>query len=134
MDEPEPDPAIEANVADTVSAVLSEVPNRGTATWAALDRPMAAKTGTTQSGANAWLAGDTPKYTAVVWIGYADGTRTMDTSTASGCRAAPCRPRSGTTSWPRPFPMCRRRRSRSRIPSCSATPPRRPTWPPRPIG
>ncbi len=79
MEEPEATQVIEPKVADTVSAVLSEVPKRGTATRAALDRPMAAKTGTTQRNADAWLAGYTPEYTAIVWVGYADGTRTMDT-------------------------------------------------------
>ena len=40
---------------------------------------MAAKTGTTQNGADAWLAGYTPEYTAIVWMGYPDGNRPMDT-------------------------------------------------------
>lgn len=79
MDEPETEQAIEPNVADTVSHVLSEVPERGTATRAALDRPMAAKTGTTQRNADAWLAGYTPEYTAIVWMGDADGNEPMDT-------------------------------------------------------
>ncbi len=79
LDRPEAERAIEANVADTVSHVLSEVPRRGTATRAALDRPMAAKTGTTQRNADAWLAGYTPEYTAIVWMGDADGNTPMDT-------------------------------------------------------
>ena len=79
MDDPETEQVIEANVADTVSHVLSEVPERGTATRAALDRPMAAKTGTTQRNADAWLAGYTPEYTAIVWMGDADGNEPMDT-------------------------------------------------------
>lgn len=78
LEEPESNQAIEANVADTVSHVLSEVPKRGTATRAALDRPMAAKTGTTQRNADAWLAGYTPEYTAIVWVGDADGNEAMD--------------------------------------------------------
>ncbi len=79
LDEPEAERAIEANVADTVSHILSEVPKRGTATRAKLDRPMAAKTGTTQQNADAWLAGYTPEYTAIVWMGDADGNTPMDT-------------------------------------------------------
>lgn len=79
IDEPETERAIEANIADTVSHVLSEVPRRGTATRAALDRPMAAKTGTTQRNADAWLAGYTPEYTTIVWMGDADGNEPMDT-------------------------------------------------------
>ena len=77
-DDSEGDQVIPANVADTVSSVLSEVPRRGTATRAALDRPMAAKTGTTQRNADAWLAGYTPEYTAIVWVGNAEGNQPMD--------------------------------------------------------
>lgn len=79
MDEPEAVEVLAPNVADTVNAVLSETPLRGTATRAALDRPVAAKTGTTQRNADAWLAGYTPEYTAIVWMGYADGNQEMDT-------------------------------------------------------
>lgn len=79
MDEPAAVEVLAPNVADTVNAVLAETPLRGTATRAALDRPMAAKTGTTQRNADAWLAGYTPEYTAVVWMGYADGNEEMDT-------------------------------------------------------
>lgn len=71
-DEPDEEEAIEPRIADTVSAVLSETPRRGTARRAALDRPMAAKTGTTQRNADAWLAGYTPEYTAIVWVGNSD--------------------------------------------------------------
>lgn len=39
---------------------------------------MAAKTGTTQGNADAWLAGYTPNYTAIVWMGNVDGNRPMD--------------------------------------------------------
>jgi penicillin-binding protein 1A len=73
VDEPEEEEAaIEPRIADTVSAVLAETPRRGTARRSALDRPMAAKTGTTQRNADAWLAGYTPEYTAVVWVGNPD--------------------------------------------------------------
>jgi penicillin-binding protein 1A len=77
--EPEEQDALDPSVADTVSAILSETPRRGTARRAALDRPMAAKTGTTQNNADAWLAGYTPEYTAIVWLGYPDGNQPMDT-------------------------------------------------------
>jgi len=72
-DGPEEEEGVAANVADTVSAVLAESPRSGTAQRAALDRPMAAKTGTTQDNADAWLAGYTPEYTAIVWVGNPDG-------------------------------------------------------------
>ena len=79
LDEPEATQAIPPAVADTVTDVLSDTPRRGTATRAALDRPMAAKTGTTQDNADAWLAGYTPEYTAVVWMGFPEGQIPMDT-------------------------------------------------------
>ena len=69
---PAEEDAVEARIADTVSAVLAETPRSGTARRAALDRPMAAKTGTTQRNADAWLAGYTPEYTAIVWVGNPD--------------------------------------------------------------
>jgi penicillin-binding protein 1A len=78
LDEPEKEEAVEPRIADTVSHILSETPRRGTARRAALDRPMAAKTGTTQDNADAWLAGYTPEYTAVVWMGYADSNKPME--------------------------------------------------------
>jgi len=77
-EEPEGEEVVEPRIADTVSAVLSETPRSGTARRAALDRPMAAKTGTTQENADAWLAGYTPEYTAVVWVGRAEGNQPMD--------------------------------------------------------
>jgi len=78
VDEPESEEVVEPRIADTVSAVLSEGPRSGTARRAALDRPMAAKTGTTQENADAWLAGYTPEYTAIVWVGRAEGNAPMD--------------------------------------------------------
>jgi len=76
--EPEGEDVLEPRIADTVSAVLAEAPRSGTARRAALDRPMAAKTGTTQENADAWLAGYTPEYTAVVWVGRAEGNQPID--------------------------------------------------------
>ncbi|MFP5322826.1 MAG: transglycosylase domain-containing protein [Acidimicrobiia bacterium] len=78
LDEPEQEEVVEPRIADTVSAVLAETPRSGTARRAALDRPMAAKTGTTQENADAWLAGYTPEYTAIVWVGRAEGNAPMD--------------------------------------------------------
>ncbi len=69
---------VDPSVADTVNAVLQESPRRGTARRAALERPMAAKTGTTQNNADAWLAGYTPDYTAIVWVGNPDTNETVE--------------------------------------------------------
>ncbi|WP_178075118.1 PBP1A family penicillin-binding protein [Paenibacillus albus] len=61
---------------DMMQAVLEK---GGTGVNARLDRPVAGKTGTTQNGIpglvngynrDAWFAGFTPEWTAVVWMGY----------------------------------------------------------------
>jgi membrane peptidoglycan carboxypeptidase len=62
-----------------VTHALRAVVTEGTGTAAALDRPMAGKTGTTQGNGDAWFAGYTPEYAAVVWMGYPEGPdRPMD--------------------------------------------------------
>ncbi len=52
--------AIEADVADTVTAILQQVVQRGTGGAAALGRPTAGKTGTAQDHHDAWFVGYTP--------------------------------------------------------------------------
>ncbi len=44
--------------------------------------PAAGKTGTTNDTKDAWFAGFTPLHTAVVWVGYDDGTNTGLTGTS----------------------------------------------------
>lgn len=66
-------PAIDANVARQVSTVLtksaSTYPNQ-------IDRPMAAKSGTTDMNDNTWLVGFTPSLVAITWTGHADASAT----------------------------------------------------------
>jgi penicillin-binding protein 1A len=70
--------AMEVDTARAVNHALAEVLEEGTGTAARLDRPAAGKTGTTQSNGDAWFAGYTPDYAAVVWMGYPEGPqRTM---------------------------------------------------------
>lgn len=61
---------IDPNVADTVNHALQQVVIRGTGRGAAIGRPAAGKTGTTENHADAWYVGYTPDLVAVVWIGY----------------------------------------------------------------
>ncbi len=61
--------AVPPGVARGVTYALRQVFARGTGTRAALDRPAAGKTGTSQGWRDAWLAGYTPQLAAVVWIG-----------------------------------------------------------------
>ncbi|GIP41555.1 penicillin-binding protein 1F [Paenibacillus sp. J45TS6] len=60
-----------------MTEMMQEVVNSGTGTSARLSRPVAGKTGTTQSGISGnsanrdvWFVGYTPEYTAAVWMGY----------------------------------------------------------------
>jgi len=52
--------------------VMQGVINRGTATGAALGRPAAGKTGTTDQFRDAWFVGFTPQLCAAVWVGNDD--------------------------------------------------------------
>ncbi len=60
---------IPAGVARGVTHALQQVIKRGTGTRAAIDRPAAGKTGTSQQWRDAWFAGYVPQLTTVVWVG-----------------------------------------------------------------
>lgn len=64
---------IKPGTARAVNHALQEVIADGTGTGAQIGRPAAGKTGTTQDYGDAWFAGYTPNYTAVVWMGYPEG-------------------------------------------------------------
>jgi penicillin-binding protein 1A len=64
---------MERDTALLVTEALQGVVEAGTATRARLDRPVAAKTGTTNDYADAWLVGYTPQVTAAVWVGHSAG-------------------------------------------------------------
>jgi penicillin-binding protein 1A len=70
---PAVDPAIDQGAARAVTHALRGVIEDGTGTAAAIDRPAAGKTGTTQGNGDAWFAGYTPDYVATVWMGYPEG-------------------------------------------------------------
>jgi membrane peptidoglycan carboxypeptidase len=64
---------IKQESARAVTHALRAVIDEGSGTGAKLDRPVAGKTGTTQQNGDAWFAGYTPNYAAVVWMGYPEG-------------------------------------------------------------
>ncbi|MHB8512188.1 MAG: transglycosylase domain-containing protein [Actinomycetota bacterium] len=66
---------IREDIANAVANILEKVVQVGTGTPAAIDRPSAGKTGTTEDHKDVWYAGFTPHpgLTAVVWIGYPPG-------------------------------------------------------------
>ena len=71
--------AMKPDTAHLVDFVLQQVIDHGTGTSAKLGRPVAGKTGTTENNGDAWFAGYTPNYAAVVWMGYPEGNnRPMD--------------------------------------------------------
>jgi penicillin-binding protein 1A len=60
-------------VADVVTRILEDNVRAGTGTRAALSRPVAGKTGTTDEHADAWFVGYTPGLATAVWMGYTRG-------------------------------------------------------------
>ena len=69
--------AISSRTARQVNAILAENVQRGTATRAGIGRPTAAKTGTSDDYANAWLVGHTPQFATAVWVGHPEGNVPM---------------------------------------------------------
>jgi penicillin-binding protein 1A len=57
-------------VAYEVTRILEQNIQYGTGTAAALSRPAAGKTGTTENHSDAWFCGYTPNLSTTVWVGY----------------------------------------------------------------
>lgn len=74
--EPDPVDALDPGVARVVTDVLTDVVERGTATAAAIDRPVAGKTGTTDDNVDAWFVGYTVHHTTATWVGNLDNSPT----------------------------------------------------------
>jgi penicillin-binding protein 1A len=73
----DPDRVLGAPVAAIVDDVLRGVVEHGTGVRAAIGRPAAGKTGTTQGNADAWFVGYTPELAAAVWVGFPQGRLPM---------------------------------------------------------
>ncbi|MBW3592981.1 MAG: transglycosylase domain-containing protein [Actinobacteria bacterium] len=65
-------------VAYEVTRILEQNVQAGTGTNAAIGRPAAGKTGTTDNFADAWFCGYTPTLATAVWIGYPKAQVEMD--------------------------------------------------------
>jgi penicillin-binding protein 1A len=86
---PEGQPVLRPATAAILTHVLEGVVERGTGRGArVLERPLAAKTGTTQDAADAWFLGYSPSLAAGVWIGY-DTVRSLGTQETAATLAAP---------------------------------------------
>jgi penicillin-binding protein 1A len=68
----ESEPVIGANAVAKMQDLMSEVVHSGTGKAAALDRPVAGKTGTSQDYRDAWFVGFTGNLVAGVWLGNDD--------------------------------------------------------------
>ncbi len=64
-------------IADTTVSLMRGVIDGGTGRAAAIGRPAAGKTGTTDDNRAAWFVGSTPQLAAAVWIGHADEPRPL---------------------------------------------------------
>ena len=69
---------IERDVANDVTAALTQAVARGTGQQASIGRPIAGKTGTSQEHRDAWFVGYTPELSAAVWVGFAQGAISME--------------------------------------------------------
>lgn len=63
--------------AGVVNAALKRVVESGTGTAAAIGRPVAGKTGTSENFGNAWFVGYTPQLSTAVWVGRPEGDTPM---------------------------------------------------------
>ncbi|MDX6504793.1 MAG: penicillin-binding protein, partial [Gaiellaceae bacterium] len=68
--EPKGKRVVQQNVIDQVVEALQGVVDHGTGVAAQIGRPVAGKTGTTESSQDAWFCGFTPQLVTCVWIGY----------------------------------------------------------------
>lgn len=83
------EPVITPETAYLVTSMLESVIERGTGKKvAALGRPVAGKTGTTNDMHDAWFVGYTPELVTGVWVGY-DSERSLGKKQTGGRVAAP---------------------------------------------
>jgi penicillin-binding protein 1A len=61
---------LEPEVARAISGILAGVVDRGTGTRAAIGRPAAGKTGSSQGNVDGWFCGYTPELATAVWVGF----------------------------------------------------------------
>lgn len=65
-------------IADTVTAALTEVVRRGTGQQARIGRTTAGKTGTSEDHVDAWFVGYTSELVAGVWLGFPEAAIPME--------------------------------------------------------
>jgi penicillin-binding protein 1A len=81
--------AVKPETADTMTNLLTQVVQRGTASRVrVLERPMGGKTGTTNNTRDAWFLGFTPSTITGVWVGM-DDERSLGPKETGSRAAAP---------------------------------------------
>ena len=84
---------IDRDIAAQVTSMLQGVVEGGTGSSAAIGRPVAGKTGTTQEYSNVWFVGYTPQVSTAVWVGFPGNPDPLDNyfggSVFGGTLAAP---------------------------------------------
>jgi penicillin-binding protein 1A len=75
---PQGNRVIPQNIADQVVEAMQAVVQYGTGYGANIGRPVAGKTGTTESSQDAWFCGFTPQLVTCVWVGYPSAEIPMD--------------------------------------------------------
>jgi len=71
--EPQTQQTMDPKEAGVVTNALTGVVDHGTGTAAAMGRPMAGKTGTTENFGDAWFVGFVPQLATAVWVGHPEG-------------------------------------------------------------
>jgi len=89
---PEKEKVLESNVAREINSILTDDNARawvfGAGSLLTLpDRPVAAKTGTTNDNNDAWTIGYTPSFVTGVWVGNSDGTDMKGSATGASVAA-----------------------------------------------
>ncbi|HWW52757.1 MAG TPA: transglycosylase domain-containing protein [Acidimicrobiales bacterium] len=74
---PQTKQVFETNQVGVLTATLERVVTEGTATAAAIGRPVAGKTGTTSNYTDAWFVGFVPQLATAVWVGDPAGNTPM---------------------------------------------------------
>jgi 1A family penicillin-binding protein len=85
---PKPQRVLDSWASAAIIDVMQSVVTSGTGKGAALDRPVAGKTGTTSSEKDIWFVGTVPQLTTAVWVGR-DDNRQLSSGATGGGMVAP---------------------------------------------
>ncbi len=72
-----------------ITSMMEDVISYGTGMRAAIGRPAAGKTGTSNDYKDAWFVGYTPQLVGCVWVGFDDMRKSLGRGEVGGRTAAP---------------------------------------------